>query len=168
MNFVSLSGNGVIYPACSYTFNATESWSNNVYGLLFDAERIHLGGIKVDQATYESNFKLVENGTTGNEATPYNLTVTYWEPVWTNVPKADWTIQPGARVKLTKDTRIGELTVADATDVKIDLNGYNLKVASLFVNGEKKKGEFTAANLSILTGEGSLVVGGPGFSIVVR
>ena len=168
MNFVSLSGNGVIHPACSYTFNATESWSNNVYGLLFDAERIHLGGIKVDQATYESNFKLVENGTTGNEATPYNLTVTYWEPVWTGVPKADWTVLPGARVKLTKDTRIGELTVADATDVKIDLNGHNLKVAALFVNGEKKKGEFTAANLSILTGEGSLVVGGPGFSIVVR
>ncbi|MBQ2624890.1 MAG: hypothetical protein IJG18_07310 [Kiritimatiellae bacterium] len=168
MNFASLSGNGVIYPACSYTFNATESWSNNVYGLLFDAERIHLGGIKVDQATYESNFKLVENGTTGNEATPYNLTVTYWEPVWTGVPKADWTVLPGARVKLTKDTRIGELTVADATDVKIDLNGHDLKVASLFVNGEKKKGEFTAANLSILTGEGGLVVGGPGFSIVVR
>jgi len=168
MNFVSLSGNGIIYPACSYTFNATESWSNNVYGLLFDAERIHLGGIKVDQATYESNFKLVENGTTGNEATPYNLTVTYWEPVWTGVPKADWTVLPGARVKLTKDTRIGELTVADATDVKIDLNGHDLKVASLFVNGEKKKGEFTAANLSILTGEGGLVVGGPGFSIVVR
>ena len=66
MNFVSLSGNGVIYPACSYTFNATENWKNNVYGLLFDAERIHLGGIKVDQATYEANFKLVENGATGD------------------------------------------------------------------------------------------------------
>ena len=168
MNFVSLSGNGVVYPACSYTFNATESWTNDVYGLLFNAERIHLNGTKVDQATYESNFKLVENGATGNETTPYNLTITYWEPVWTGVPKADWTVQPGARVKLTKDTKIGVLTVADATDVKIDLNGYNLKVSSLFVNGEKKKGEFTAANLSILTGEGSLIVGGPGFSVFVR
>ena len=168
MNFVSLSGNGVVYPACSYTFNATESWTNDVYGLLFNAERIHLNGTKVDQATYESNFKLVENGATGNETTPYNLTITYWEPVWTGVPKADWTVQPGARVRLTKDTRIGALTVADATDVKIDLNGYNLKVSTLTVDGEKKKGEFTAANLSILTGEGSLIVGGPGFSVFVR
>ena len=168
MNFVSLSGNGVVYPACSYTFNATEEWTNNVYSLLFDAERIHLNGAKVNQATYESNFKLVENGATGNETTPYNLTITYWEPVWTGVPKADWTVQPGARVKLTKDTKIGVLTVADATDVKIDLNGYNLKVSSLFVNGEKKKGEFTAANLSILTGAGSLTIGGPGFSVFVR
>ena len=45
---------------------------------------------------------------------------------------------------------------------------FNLKVSSLFVNGEKKKGEFTAANLSILTGEGSLIVGGPGFAIIIR
>ena len=168
MNFVSLSGNGVVYPACSYTFNAAEEWKNNAYSLLFDDERIHLNGAKVNQATYESNFKLVENGATGNETTPYNLTITYWEPVWAGVPKSDWTVQPGARVKLTKDTKIGVLTVADATDVKIDLNGYNLKVSSLFVNGEKKKGEFNKDNLSILTGAGSLTIGGPGFSVFVR
>ena len=168
MNFVSLSGNGVVYPACSYTFNAAEEWKNNAYSLLFDAERIHLNGAKVDQATYELNFTLVQNRETGNEGTPYNLTVTYWEPVWTGVPKTDWTIQTGARVKLTKNTRIGALDIPDASDVKIDLNGYELKVSSLTIAGEKKKGEFTAANLSILTGEGGLVVGGPGFSIVVR
>ena len=169
MNFVSLSGNGVVYRACSYTFNATEEWKNNAYDLLFNTqERIHLNGAKVDADIYASNFTLTDNGETGNEKTPYNLTLTYWEPVWTGVPKADWTVQPGARVMLTKDTRIGALTVADSTDVKIDLNGHNLKVVALFVNGEKKKGEFTKGTLSILTGEGSLTVGGPGFSVVVR
>ena len=169
MNFVSLSGNGVVYQACSYTFNATEEWKNNAYDLLFDTqERIHLNGAKVDSGVYASNFTLTDNGATGNEATPYNLTLTYWEPVWTGVPKADWTVQPGARVKLTKDTRIGALTVADSTDVKIDLNGYNLKVVALFVNGEEKKGEFAAGDLPMLTGEGSLTVSGPGFAIIIR
>ena len=169
MNFVSLSGSGVVYPACSYTFNATEEWTNNVYSLLFDAERIHLNGAKVDQTTYESNFTLVQNRETGNEATPYNLTVTYWESVWTGVPKADWTIQTGARVKLTKNTRIGALDIPDASDVKIDLNGYELKVSSLTIAGEKKKGEFTAESLpAILIGEGKLVVGGSGLAIFVR
>ena len=169
MNFVSLSGNGVVYSACSYTFNAAEEWKNNAYSLLFDAERIHLNGAKVDQATYESNFTLVQNRETGNEVTPYNLTVTYWEPVWTGVPKTDWTIQTGARVKLTQNTRIGALDIPDATDVKIDLNGYDLKVSSLTIAGEKKKGEFTAATLSgILTGEGKLSVGGAGLSVYIR
>ena len=169
MNFVSLSGNGIVYPACSYTFNAAEEWKNNAYGLLFDEERIHLNDAKVDQTTYESNFTLVQNRETGNEVTPYNLTVTYWEPVWTGVPKADWTVQPGARVKLTKNTRIGSLDIPDASDVKIDLNGYELKVSLLTIEGEKKKGEFTAESLpAILTGEGKLVVGGSGLAIFVR
>ena len=169
MNFVSLSGNGVVYPACSYTFNAAEEWKENAYSLLFDAERIHLNGAKVEQMTYESSFTLVQNSETGNETTPYNLTVTYWEPVWTGVPKTDWTIQTGARVKLTQNTRIGALDIPDATDVKIDLNGYELKVSSLTIAGEKKKGEFTAATLSgILAGEGKLSAGGAGLSVYIR
>ena len=122
MNFVSLSGNGVVYPACSYTFNAAEEWKNNAYGLLFDEERIHLNGAKVDQTTYESNFTLVQNRETGNEVTPYNLTVTYWESVLGGGSSTDWTIQPGARVKLAGDTRVGALNIPDAADVKIDLN----------------------------------------------
>ena len=81
----------------------------------------------------------------------------------------DWTIQPGARVKLTKNTRIGALDIPDASDVKIDLNGYELKVSSLTIAGEKKKGEFTAESLpAILIGEGKLVVGGSGLAIFVR
>jgi hypothetical protein len=90
--------------------------------------------------------------------------------VWTGVPKTDWTIQTGARVKLTQNTRIGALDIPDATtDVKIDLNGYELKVSSLTIAGEKKKGEFTAATLSgILTGEGKLSVVGSGFTVTIR
>ena len=169
MNFVSLSGNGVIYPACSYTFNAAEEWKNNAYSLLFDDERIHLNGAKVDQATYASNFTLTEGPATGNEVTPYNLILTYWESVLGGGSRSDWSILPGARVKLTKNTRVGVLTIADASNVKIDLAGHTLNAWSLFVNGEKKSGEFTAATLpSILVGEGKLVVRAPGFIYVVR
>ena len=168
MNFVSLSGNGVVYPACSYTFNAAEEWKNNAYGLLFDEERIHLNGAKVDQATYASNFTLVQNSETGNETTPYNLTLTYWEPFPQSSSLTDWEIRPGARVKLENNTRIETLTIADDDDVKIDLAGHTLTVWSLFVDGEKKKGKFTAETLGCLTGQGMLVVSGPGSIYVVR
>lgn len=169
MNFVSLSGNGVVYPACSYTFNAAEEWKNNAYGLLFDEERIHLNGAKVYQTTYESNFTLVQNRETGNEVTPYNLTVTYWESVLGGGSSTDWTIQPGARVKLAGDTRVGALNIPDAADVKIDLNGFKLTVSSLTIEGETMKGEYTSTTLSdVLVGEGSLSVAGQGLVIVIR
>ncbi len=160
MNFVSLSGNGVVYPACSYTFNASEEWKNNAYNLLFDAERIHLNGAKVDQTTYKSSFTLVQNRETGNETTPYNLTLTYWEPFPASARNAAWTVRPGARVKLAGNTRIGALDIPAGADVKIDLNGFKLTVSSLTVNGAKKKGSFTAADSETLgftlLGEGSL------------
>ncbi len=169
MNFVSLSGNGVIYPACSYTFNAAEEWKNDAYNLLFNTqERIHLNGAKVDQATYASNFTLVQNSETGNETTPYNLTLTYWEPFPQSSSLTDWEIRPGARVKLENNTRIETLTIAASADVKIDLAGHTLTVWSLFVDGEKKKGKFTAETLGCLTGQGMLVVSGPGSIYVVR
>lgn len=169
MNFVSLSGNGVVYPACSYTFNATEEWTNDVYNLLFNTqERIHLNGAKVDPATYAANFKLTEGPATGNAKTPYNLTVTYWETVLGGGSSSDWSILPGARVKLATDTRIGALTIADASDVKIDLNGHLLTVKELVVGGEKKRGTFTAATLGCLVGEGSLVTGGTGLMVILR
>ena len=170
MNFVSLSGNGVIYPACSYTLNAAEEWKNDAYNLLFNTqERIRLNGAKVDQATYASNFTLVQNSETGNETTPYNLTLTYWEPFPQSSSLTDWEIRPGARVKLENNTRIETLTIADADDVKIDLAGHTLTVWTLLVDGQKKKGKFTAATLpSVLTGEGTLVVTGPGSIYVVR
>lgn len=169
MNFVSLSGNGVIYPACSYTFNAAEEWKNDAYNLLFNTqERIHLNGAKVDQATCASNFTLVQNSETGNETTPYNLTLTYWEPFPQSSSLTDWEIRPGARVKLENNTRIETLTIADSSDVKIDLGGRTLTVWSLFVDGEKKKGKFTAETLGCLTGQGMLVVSGPGSIYVVR
>ena len=172
MNFVSLSGNGVVYPACSYTFNAAEEWKNNAYSLLFDDERIHLNGAKVGQATYESNFTLVQNRETGNETTPYNLTLTYWEPFPATERGTDWTIQPGARVKLVGNTRIGALDIPDGADVKIDLNGFNLTVTSLTVGGVQKKGAFTAADSATLgftlTGDGSLRAAQVGMVISFR
>lgn len=167
MNFVSLSAAGVICPACSYTFNATEEWKNNAYNLLFDAERIHLNGAKVDQATSESNFTLVQNRETGNETTPYNLTLTYWEPFPAGA-SGDWTVKGGARVKLDRNVSVGELAI-ESSDVRIDLNGKKLAVSALTVGGVSYKGTQTSATLpAILVGDGTLEIGETGTVIVFR
>ena len=174
LNFTSASGNGIVRRGDAYTCYATEEQCAAVFANLFDNEKILLNGAAVGEdvflASFTTNAVATEKViTVGEETVPLKaLTITYWESVFGTGSVSDWSVQPGARVKLTTDTRIGALTVADASDVKIDLCGCNLKVASLVVNGEKKKGEFTAASLSILTGEGRLIVGGPGFSIVVR
>lgn len=174
LDFTSASGNGVVKRGDAYTCYATEEQCSAVYANLFANEKIRLNGEAVSEDVFRASFttNVVDTDktiTVNEETVPIKqLTITCWEPVWTGVPKADWAVQPGARVKLTKDTRIGVLTVADASDVKIDLNGYNLKVVALVVNGEKKKGEFAAGDLPMLTGEGSLTVSGPGFAIIVR
>ena len=174
MNFTSASGNGVVRRGDAYTCYATEEQCVTVYANLFANEKIRLNGAAVGEDAFRASFTTNAVDTDKTimvdevDVPLKQLTITYLEPVWTGVPKTDWTVQPGARVKLTKDTWIGVLTVADATDVKIDLNGYNLKVVSLFVDGEKKKGEFTAGDLPMLVGEGSLTVSGPGFAIIVR
>ncbi len=167
MNFVSLSGGGVIYPACAFTFNAAEEWKNNAYNLLFDAERIHLDGAKVGQAAYESNFTLVQNRETGNETTPYNLTLTYWEPFPAGA-SGDWTVKGGARVKLDRNVSVGELAI-ESSDVRIDLNGKKLAVSALTVGGVSYKGTQTSATLpAILVGDGTLEIGETGTVIVFR
>ena len=167
MNFVSLSGGGVIYPACAFTFNAAEEWKADAFNLLFDAERIHLDGAKVGQAAYESNFTLVQNRETGNETTPYNLTLTYWEPFPAGA-SGDWTVKGGARVKLDRNVSVGELTI-ESSDVRIDLNGKKLAVSALTVGGVSYKGTQTSATLpAILVGDGTLEIGETGTVIVFR
>lgn len=159
MNFVSLSGGGTIYPACAYTFNAANEWKDNAYNLLFDNERIHLAGAKVDQAAYEAHFTLEETGTTGNETTPYTLKLTYWEPFPETNSSTDWTVLPGARIRLDSNANVGELTIPDSADVKIDLGGMTLKVKALTIDGVKHTGSHSAATLGILQGTGTLEVG---------
>ncbi len=159
MNFVSLSGGGTIYPACAYTFNAANEWKDNAYGLLFNAERIHLAGAKVDQAAYEAHFTLEETGTTGNETTPYTLKLTYWEPFPATTSSTDWTVLPGARIRLDSNASAGELSIPDSADVKIDLGGRTLKVKALTIDGVKHTGSHSAATLGILQGTGTLEVG---------
>ena len=175
LNFTSASGNGVVKRGDAYACYATEEQCAAVYANLFASEKIRLDGSAVDEDAFRASFTTnvvdTDKAITINEETVplKQLTVTYWESVWTGVPKADWTIQTGARVKLTKNTRIGALDIPDASDVKIDLNGYELKVSSLTIAGEKKKGEFTAETLpAILIGEGKLVVGGRGLAVFVR
>ena len=167
-DFNSLSSNGTIHSACSYTFYTKRS-DEDIYGEFFNenAPLINVNGTAASQ----SDFSIDVLGTynQGEENEYRRVSIVWWEPFPASARDADWTIQTGARVKLTKNTRIGALDIPDATDVKIDLNGYKLTVSSLTIAGEKKKGEFTAATLpDILTGDGKLAVGGSGLAIFVR
>ena len=177
LDFISTSGDGIVKRACSYTFRATDDQLANFKTAVIDGGKIKAGGETISSASYEANFSLEtastkEAGTydygEGAVAEDMNVTtLTMWEQLPANAA-GNWTFKDGARVKLNRNTKIAALDVETA-DVKIDLNGYNLKVSTLTVNGEKKKGEFNKDNLSMtLTGEGSLIVGGPGFSVFVR
>ena len=174
LNFTSASGNGVVKRGDAYTCYATEEQCAAVYANLFANEKIRLNGAAVSEDVFRASFTTnavdTDRTITVNEETvPLKaLTINYWEPVWTGVSKTNWVVQPGARIKLVGNTRIGELTIEDPSDVKIDLNGYRLSVAALTVGNEKKRGEFTADTLSVLSGEGSLLVTAGGFSIVIR
>lgn len=174
-NFTSASGNSVIHQGDAYVCYATLDQCVAIYSGLFENHKIRLDGQAVSEEMFRSSFttNVVDTDKSiviNEESVPLKqLTITYWEPFPASARDADWTVQTGARVKLTKNTRIGALDIPDATDVKIDLNGYKLTVSSLTIAGEKKKGEFTAATLSgILTGEGKLAVGGSGFAVYVR
>ena len=167
-DFYSLSGNGTVLAACSYTFY-TKHTDEDIYGEFFkdNAPLFHVNG----DAASQSDFSIEELGTynPGEENEYRRVLLAWWEPFPASERDANWTVQPGARVKLTKNTRIGALDIPDASDVKIDLNGYELKVSSLTIEGEKKKGEFTAETLpAILIGEGKLVVTVPGSIYIVR
>ena len=166
MDLSSSSGDGTIRRACSYTFNATAEWLADAYALLFGAERILLNGAKVDETTYQARFTLVTNALAETGDTPYNLTLTYWEPFPERTVRG-WTIQAGARVKLERNLSLSSATV-ESTDVSIDLNGFSLKAESMTVDGAQLKGKYTSATLGILKGEGLLEVGIRPILIVIR
>ena len=166
-DFNSLSSNGTIRPACSYTFY-TKRLDEDIYGEFFINKALfYVNGAAASQGDF--SIEVLGTYNEGEENEYRRVSIVWFEPFPASARDADWTIQTGARVKLTKNTRIGALDIPDATDVKIDLNGYKLTVSSLTIAGEKKKGEFTAATLpDILTGDGKLAVGGSGFAVFVR
>ena len=162
IDFRTASTNGTVYPAGSYSFYTAKS-DAEIEEALFHGMILTNGA-----AVASGEFEIVENSSekVDEDVTLRNVSLVYSEPFPSS--SGNWSVQPGARVKLTKNTRIGILTVADPTDVKIDLNGFKLTVSALYVDGVKKSGEFTSANLSILTGDGSLAVVGRGSMIFVR
>jgi len=166
-DFNSLSANGTIRVACSYTFYTKRS-DEDIYGEFFINKALfNVNGAAASQGDF--SIEVLGTYNEGEENEYRRVSIVWFEPFPASARNADWTVQTGARVKLTKNTRIGALDIPDASDVKIDLNGYELKVSSLTIEGEKKKGEFTAETLpAILIGEGKLVVGGSGLAIFVR
>jgi len=178
LDFISNSGNGTMRRACSYTFRAVAEQVESFKANVIDSGKITAGGEAIPSADYAAHFTLETAADTetdsydygdGNgavEATLLVSTLTMWD-ILPAEAAGDWTFKTGARVKLDRNAKVAELTVESA-DVKIDLNGCKLKVSALTVAGEKKTGEFNSATLPVLVGEGSLVVAGRGFAIVVR
>ena len=173
LDFVSASGSGVVRRGDAYTCYATAEQCASVYDELFASGKIRLAGSDVDETTFSNSFTVESTDagksiTVDEESIPmYLLKITYWESVLGGGSNSDWTIQPGARVKLSGNTRIGKLSIPDSTDVKIDLNGYVLSVAELAIDGEAMRGSYSSANLGILTGSGTLNVGS-GLVITIR
>ena len=120
----------------------------------------------MDETTYQARVTLDVNSVAETGDTPYNLTLTYWEPFPERTVR-DWTIQAGARVKLERNLSLASATV-ESTDVSIDLNGFSLKAESMTVDGAQLKGKYTSATLGILKGEGLLEVGIRPILIVIR
>lgn len=166
-DFYSLSADGTVRAACSYTFYTKHS-DEDIYGEFFkdNAPLFHVNGAAASQGDF--SIEVLGTFNPGEENEYRRVSLVYWEPFPQSSSLTDWEVLPGARVKLENNTRIEALTIADADDVKIDLGGRTLTVWSLFVDGEKKKGKFTAETLGCLTGQGTLVVTGPGSIYVVR
>ena len=165
-DFYSLSADGTIRAACSYTFYTKRS-DEDIYGEFFINKALfNVNGAAASQGDF--SIEVLGTFNPGEENEYRRVSLVYWEPFPLSSSLTDWEIRPGARVKLENNTRIETLTIADADDVKIDLAGHTLTVWSLFVDGEKKKGKFTAETLGCLTGQGTLVVSGPGSIYIVR
>ncbi|MBR1836742.1 MAG: hypothetical protein IJ783_05595 [Kiritimatiellae bacterium] len=167
-DFRSLSGGGTIRAASSYSFYTTHP-DEDVAAEFFDAARplVLANGVAADRA----DFTIETNATYGEgEETEYrNVSIVWWEPFPASARDEAWTLEDGARVKLSRNLTAGQLAVPAGADAKIDLAGHDLRVAALVVDGQSLKGGYTAATLpSLLTGEGSLVVTEGPTVLVVR
>lgn len=91
-----------------------------------------------------------------------DLTVTQWE------------LLANAKLRLTADAKIAALAITDTAAQKVFLDGHTLTVTTLTVNGKTLKGTYTAAQLNtacgaeVFAGEGSVLAGKFGFTIIVR
>ena len=157
---------GVVHSASSYTFKyADGDWAkpedSAIFGYLFGDGRFIIDGEAVSVSDAAGRLSVIDNNPDSDAGT---VTVTTVDEMPTS---GDWTARPRARVRLTRNTRIGELAIPDSTGVVIDLNGFRLSVSSLLIEGERRRGQFTSTTLNVLSGSGSLVVG-TGLKIVVR
>ena len=156
-DFRSMSGNGTISPACSYSFYTTHS-DEDVYAEFFTSPaKMHVNGSAASQTAFSIETNATYNE--GEENEYRNVSILYWEPFPATTQNDSWTMEDGARVKLSANVKIASLTVSAGVDAKIDLGGHVLRVSALVVNGTSLKGSFNSETLpSLLVGEGSLEV----------
>ena len=122
LDFNSLSANGTIRAACSYTFY-TKRLDEDIYGEFFiNKALLNVNGAAASQGDF--SIEVLGTYNEGEENEYRRVSIVWFEPFPASARDADWTIQTGARVKLTKNTRIGALDIPDASDVKIDLEGF--------------------------------------------
>lgn len=166
-DFRSMSGNGTIRSACSYSFYTMHS-DEDIYAEFFtNPSKVQVNGAGAAQ----TDFSIETNNTynEGEETEYRNVSMIWWESFPATTQNDAWTMEDGARVKLSSNVKIASLTVPGGADAKIDLNGKKLAVSALTVGGVSYKGTQTAATLpAILVGDGTLEIGENGTMIVFR
>lgn len=84
--------------------------------------------------------------------------------------KTKWELSGHGAIRLTANAAIASLTLAaDDGSQCVYTDGHKLTVRTFTINGEKKKGVLTAADLpGIIVGEGSVEVSSGGFGVFIR
>lgn len=167
-DFRSMSGDGTIRAACSYSFFTTHPDEDIATTFFAPGAPLILAN---GQAPAASNFSIETNATynEGEESEYRNVSIVWWEPFPATTPDASWTMEDGARVKLSSNARTGHLEIPSGADAKIDTNGFRLRVTSLVVDGESLKGAFTAETLpSLVSGSGLVEVMQEGTVVTFR
>ncbi len=157
----------VFSRACAFSFNYNETWiartSAQVYADLFETGKIIVAGKLIDSETFDATFLL------STDETALTQTITMFDTLG-SMDGGAYTVQDGARVKLTENVKLDSLTV-EGTGAVIDLNGHTLKVPAnaLTVNGEViAKGTYTGKSLPTGFTNGTVEVLSPGLVLVFR
>ena len=84
--------------------------------------------------------------------------------------KTKWELSGHGAIRLTANAAIASLTLAEEDGSQcVYTDGHKLTVRTFTINGEKKKGVLTAADLpGIIVGEGSVEVSSGGFGVFIR
>lgn len=178
---IALTGSGATFDAFAGTIQAIGgSMQNANDASVYDISPAAAGTVCLATADGAPVVKVSNVFRYGNDEAAWRVATGEAIPSATHLPAmqdgdtsaalktTEWELSGYGAIRLTRDVTIAKLTIASADRQKVYTDGHTLKVASLTVDGEAKKGVFTANDASWIVGEGSVVVGKGGFVVFVR